>query len=51
MATIRRAFKHVFLDVVAMCKGFAYGFVMVSLFILLMGALLYGILFVKNVVF
>jgi hypothetical protein len=51
MAKVLGTFKHTSLDLVAMGKGFAYGFIMFGLFIAIAGAFLYGILFLKNVVF
>lgn len=44
-------FKNAFLDLFSMGKGFIYGFVMVGLFIVIGGALLFGILFLKNLIF
>ncbi|WP_181884345.1 hypothetical protein [Neobacillus piezotolerans] len=44
-------FKNLFLDVWAMVKGFIYGFLLFSVLIFLGGALLYGFLYLKNVVF
>ena len=44
-------FKNMFLDLFAMGKGFIYGFVMVGLLVLIGIALLYGFLFLKNIVF
>ncbi len=40
--------KNIFLDLTSMIKGFAYGFFMVGLFILIAGGLLYGVLFLRN---
>ncbi|MEK4244397.1 hypothetical protein MKZ20_03530 [Psychrobacillus sp. FSL K6-2684] len=44
-------FKNMFLDLVSMGKGLVYGFVMIGLLILIGGALLYGILFLRNLIF
>jgi hypothetical protein len=44
-------FKNMFFDLVSMGKGFIYGFIMVGLFILIVGALIYGILFLRNLIF
>ncbi len=44
-------FKNLFLDIWAMIKGFVYGFILFSAFVLLGGALLYGFFYLKNVVF
>ncbi|WP_316571741.1 hypothetical protein [Neobacillus sp. YIM B06451] len=43
--------KNLFLDMWAMVKGFLYGILLFSVLILLGGALLYGFLYLKNVVF
>jgi hypothetical protein len=43
--------KNMFLDLFAMGKGFIYGFVMVALLFLVGGALLYGILYLRNLAF
>lgn len=45
------AFKNMFLDLVSMGKGLVYGFVMIGLLILIGCALLYGILFLRNLIF
>lgn len=39
--------KNMVLDLLSMLKGFTYGFVMVGLFIILLGGLLYGALYLK----
>ncbi|WP_183041252.1 hypothetical protein [Salipaludibacillus neizhouensis] len=44
-------FKNMFLDLFSMGKGFLYGFVMVGLFIVICGALIYGFLFLKSFIF
>ena len=44
-------FKNMFLDLFSMGKGFVYGFVVVGLFIVIGGALIYGFLFLKNLIF
>ncbi|MBP1942652.1 hypothetical protein J2Z26_002395 [Bacillus luteolus] len=44
-------FKNMFLDLFSMVRGFIYGFVMVGLFIVICGALIYGFLFLKNLIF
>ncbi|NMH74567.1 hypothetical protein HF078_15885 [Bacillus sp. RO2] len=43
--------KNMFLDISAMGKGLVYGFVMVALLILVAGVLLYGILYLRNLIF
>ncbi|MFA9555771.1 hypothetical protein ACERII_00485 [Evansella sp. AB-rgal1] len=43
--------KNMFLDLVAMGKGFIYGFVMVGLFITICSALIYVFFFLKNAIF
>lgn len=48
MKAIINGFKHMFLDLFAMGKGFIYGFVMVALLILVGGSLLYGVLYLRN---
>lgn len=40
--------KNMFLDLFSMGKGFLYGFIMVGLFIFIIGALLGAILYVIN---
>jgi hypothetical protein len=49
MKTIVEGIKNMFLDIFAMGKGFIYGFVMVALLILAGGALLFGILYLRNI--
>lgn len=44
-------FKNMFFDLFSMGKGFLYGFIMVSLFIVIIGVVLYGILYLKNFIF
>ena len=51
MNKIIGTFKNMFLDLFSMGKGFLYGFIMVGLFILIVGALLSVILYVKNLMF
>ncbi|MEA3319526.1 MAG: hypothetical protein U9Q88_05820 [Bacillota bacterium] len=51
MKTLVDGIKNMFLDIVAMGKGLIYGFVMVGLLILVGGALLYGILYIRNLIF
>lgn len=51
MSKVIDIFKNMFLDLFAMGKGFVYGFVMVGLFILICAALIYGFLFLKNLIF
>ncbi|MBU8907513.1 hypothetical protein [Desertibacillus haloalkaliphilus] len=51
MVKIVDLIKNMFLDLLSMGKGFVYGFVMVGLFIVICGALLYAILYLKNVIF
>ncbi|XXM72337.1 hypothetical protein ACQ0QQ_00080 [Lysinibacillus sphaericus] len=48
MNSIVEGIKNMFLDIFAMGKGFIYGFVMVALLILVGGALLFGILYLRN---
>jgi hypothetical protein len=43
--------KNMFLDLFSMGKSFVYGFVIVGLFIVVCGVLLYGFLFLKNLIF
>ncbi|MGI2745466.1 hypothetical protein [Bacillus cytotoxicus] len=43
--------KNAFLDLFSMGKGFIYGFIMVSLFIVIGSALLFIILFFKSSIF
>ena len=43
--------KNMFLDLFSMGRGFLYGFIMVGLFILIVGILLYGIFYLKNLLF
>jgi hypothetical protein len=43
-------FKNMFLDLFSMGKGFVYGFLMVGLLIGVCTALLYGFLFLKNLI-
>gem|GEM_PF-1942029 len=50
MQFIFNAIKNMFLDLFSMVRGFTYGFLMVGLFILVVGALIYGILYLKNIV-
>lgn len=51
MNKLVETFNNMFLDSVSMGKGFIYGFMLVGLLILIGGALLYGILFLRNLVF
>ncbi|WP_197284335.1 hypothetical protein [Bacillus sp. CHD6a] len=51
MRSIVNGIKNMFLDISAMGKGLVYGFVMVALLILVGGALLYGILYLRNLIF
>ncbi|WP_322421751.1 hypothetical protein [Jeotgalibacillus haloalkalitolerans] len=51
MVKVVDTFKNMFLDLFSMGKGFVYGFVMVGLFIIICGVLIYGALYLKNVVF
>ncbi|WP_197061368.1 hypothetical protein [Halobacillus sp. BBL2006] len=48
MEFVRKTMKQMFIDLLSMGKGFVYGFVMVGLFIIIGGALLYGVLFIRN---
>ncbi|WP_186577167.1 hypothetical protein [Aquibacillus kalidii] len=51
MSKVMDIFKNMFLDLFSMGKGFVYGFVMVGLFIVACGAILYGVLFLRNLFF
>ncbi|WP_183041273.1 hypothetical protein [Salipaludibacillus neizhouensis] len=51
MDKVLGTFKNMFLDLFSMGKGFFYGFVMVGLFIVICGALIYGFLFLKSFIF
>jgi hypothetical protein len=51
MKTLIDGIKNMFLDLFAMGKGFIYGFVMITLLFLVGGALLYGILYLRNLIF
>ncbi len=51
MSKVFDVFKNMFLDLFSMGKGFVYGFVMIGLFIIICGAIIYGILFLKNLIF
>ena len=51
MNKVLGTFKNTFLDLFSMGKGFIYGFVMVGLFIVIGSALLFGILFLKKLIF
>ncbi|MFC0275026.1 hypothetical protein ACFFIX_27405 [Metabacillus herbersteinensis] len=51
MSKVIDIFKNMFLDIFSMGKGFVYGFVMVGLFIVICAALIYGVLFLKNLIF
>ena len=44
-------FKNMYLDSISMGRGFIYGFILVGLLILIGGTLLYGILFLRNLIF
>jgi hypothetical protein len=48
MKTLTDGIKNMILDLFAMGKGFIYGFVMVAMLTLVGGALLYGILYLRN---
>ncbi len=50
MRVILKTVKNICLDLFSMFKGFTYGFLMVGLFIIIGGALLYGVLYLKNIV-
>lgn len=47
---ITRFFKNVSLDLFSMGKGFTYGFLLFALFFLILAAVLYGILVLKNLI-
>ncbi|MFZ3579739.1 hypothetical protein [Virgibacillus sp. DJP39] len=51
MSKVLGTFKNMFLDLIAMGKGFVYGFVMVGLCIAICGALIYGFQFLKNLIY
>ncbi len=51
MANLLGSLKDMFLDLFSMGKGFAYGFIMVGLFIVICGAVIYGVFFIKNHIF
>ncbi|MBX0356989.1 hypothetical protein [Halobacillus sp. Nhm2S1] len=40
--------KTMALDFISMIKGFAYGFIMVGLFIGFLGGVIYGVLYIRN---
>lgn len=48
MSFILRAMKNMALDMFSMVKGFLYGFIMVGLVILLLGGVIYGVLYIRN---
>ncbi|WP_197282665.1 hypothetical protein [Bacillus sp. FJAT-18017] len=50
MSKVVDTFKNMFLDLFSMGKGFVYGFIMVGLFIGGCTALIYGFLFLKNLI-
>ncbi|EDL66674.1 hypothetical protein BSG1_04940 [Bacillus sp. SG-1] len=51
MKTILEGIQNIFLDLFAMGKGFIYGFFIVALFFLIGGAILYGFLYIPNLIF
>ncbi|WP_394176388.1 hypothetical protein [Guptibacillus hwajinpoensis] len=51
MQILLNRFKNIISDLFAMGKGYIYGFVMVGLLVFIGGALLYGVLFVRNLMF
>ncbi len=51
MSKLIHFIKDIVLDLLSMFKGFLYGFVMIGLFIVVCAALIYGILFLKNIIF
>jgi hypothetical protein len=51
MSKVIDILNNMVLDLFSMGKGFVYGFVMVGLFIVVFGALIYGFLFLKNLIF
>ncbi|WP_197284189.1 hypothetical protein [Bacillus sp. CHD6a] len=51
MKTLVDEIKNIFLDISAMGKGLIYGFLMVALLILVGGTLLFGILYIRNLIF
>lgn len=50
MQRILSFYKNIALDLFSMMKGFTYGFFIFGLFLVIMGALLYGILYLKNII-
>ncbi len=51
MHRVLEALKNMFLDLFSMGKGFVYGFVMIGLFIVIGGILLYAFLYIRNLLF
>ena len=51
MQILLNTVKNIISDLFAMGKGYIYGFVMVGLLVFIGGALLYGVLFVRNIMF
>ncbi|WP_407270267.1 hypothetical protein [Radiobacillus sp. PE A8.2] len=51
MSKLLSGFKNMFLDLFSMGKGFTYGFVMVGLFVVICGVLIYGFLYLRNLFF
>ncbi|WP_198283996.1 hypothetical protein [Evansella cellulosilytica] len=51
MNKVYGTFKNMFLDLFSMGKGFVYGLVMMGLFIVIFGALIYGFLLIKKLIF
>ncbi|WP_179194739.1 hypothetical protein [Bacillus sp. EAC] len=50
MYKILGTLKNMLLDLISMGKGFIYGFAMVGLLVVISSAILYGILYIKNIV-
>ncbi|WLR59054.1 hypothetical protein [Guptibacillus hwajinpoensis] len=48
MQTLFHSVKNLFLDLFAMGKGLVYGFLLVGLLTLIVGALIYGFLFLRH---
>jgi hypothetical protein len=51
MSKVGNTLKNMILDLFSMGKGFVYGFVMVGLFIVVCTVLIYGFLYLRNLIF
>ncbi len=51
MNRVLETLKNMSLDLFSMGKGFVYGFVMIGLFIVIGGILLYAFLYIRNLLF